>query len=159
MKKFLIIISILTVSFAYGQTTVKKSSISTSGGSYTNTNTTLLFTVGEIVIQEKTTGNIHISEGFIGPDINGVTGIEDYDELYGLHVYPNPVQTDLQIQLPANGTYEVHLFDLTGKELINRKINDMTMTLNLSRLPASVYLLVIIDRLHQQVKTLKIQKL
>ncbi len=159
MKKYLTIISILIVGFAYGQTTVKKSSISTSGGSYTNTNMTLVFTVGEVVIQEKTTGNIHISEGFIGPDINGVTGIEDYDELYGLQVHPNPVQTDLQIQLPANGTYEVHLFDLTGKELINRQSNDMTMTLNLTRLPASVYLLVIIDRLHQQAKTLKIQKL
>ncbi len=90
---------------------------------------------------------------------NTLVNISDYDSLKSILIYPNPVQTDLQIQLPANRTYEIRLFDLNGKQLIHRKTGDITCSINLSNLPASTYLLLIIDRSNRQAKTLKIQKI
>ena len=159
MKKTLLFIILLVSCFVFGQTSLKKSAISTAGGSHTNGNTTLIFTIGEIAVQEQTQGNIHLSEGFIGHDIQVLTGIEYYSELQGINVYPNPVLTDLYIELPNNQNYEIRLFDITGKELIRKQSLDKNKSLNLSALPANVYMLVIIDRIHRQIKSIKIQKL
>ncbi len=159
MKKIISIISILIVGFAYGQTTVKKSCISTSGGSHINGNVSLTYTVGEVAIQEKTQGNIQLSEGFITPDIYTTTGIEAYGELYGIQIYPNPVQTDLQIKLPAYQTFEIYLFDLNGKKITGTQTDKTIYSLNLTDLPASIYMLIIVDRNYKQYKSFKINKL
>ncbi len=147
------------MSFVYGQTAVKKSCISTSGGSYTNGNMTIIYAIGEVAVQENSQGNIHISEGFIAPDILTATGIEDYRELYGVRVFPNPVKDDLQIELPDEQNYEIRLFDLSGKELKNIFIEQSEYQLQMSHLPSGMYLLVVIDRINKQAKIIKIQKL
>jgi len=151
--------SILAIGFVYGQIAVKKSCISTSGGSYTNGNTTVTYAVGEVAVQENTQGNIHISEGFIGPDLLVATGIEDYGELYGINAFPNPVKDHLQIELPDEQNYEISLFDLSGKDLKNIFIEQSEYQLQMSHLPSGMYLLVVIDRINKQAKIIKIQKL
>ena len=160
MKKLLTIILVFTASFGFSQTTLVKSSISSGGGSATQGNTYLVYTMGETFVQEADQGSTHLSEGFIGADIAHLLGIEDYAQLEGLKVYPNPVKSNLNIELPEYNNYEIHLFDLTGKELINSQLEDMNNAqFDVSQLKTGVYLLSIIDRDNKKAKTIKVQKL
>jgi hypothetical protein len=160
MKKIITLLVLLTISFSFGQTTIKKSSISSGGGIVTQGNTTVLYTIGEVAVQENTVGTVHLSEGFIGPDMAALLDIEDYTQLQGINAYPNPVQTDLNISLPEYNNYELYLYDLNGKQLISTNIEDDNQTiLNLSSQKTGMYLLIIIDRKNKKSTSLKIQKL
>jgi len=52
MKTILSILSILVFSLGFGQTLIKKSSISTGGGSATSGNIQVIYTIGETAVQE-----------------------------------------------------------------------------------------------------------
>ncbi len=159
MKLYISLIAILTFTVGFGQIDIKKSSISTAGGSQTAGNTTLTYAIGEVAVQENTQGNTHISEGFIGPDIIRALGIEDYAQLAGVNIYPNPVTDYIHIDLPQSQQYEFYLFDLNGK-LINRYQSDeKTYTINIQNLQTAVYALVVIDKNHKRKTLIKIQKL
>jgi hypothetical protein len=73
MKAYLTIIALLITYISFGQTAIKKSSIDSGGDISTNGTLKIVYTIGEVALQENTTGNIHISEGFIGaiPTLNG----------------------------------------------------------------------------------------
>ena len=159
MKKTLLIVMLLFAYSAIAQVTVKKSSISTSGGSMTAGNKQVIFTVGEVNTQETDVGNTHLSEGFIGPDVAQLVGIQDYGTLQGVQVFPNPVKDMVQISLHESNTYEIRLFDLNGKELLTTQIKDTDQAqYNLSRLQTGVYLLIIIDRKNKLSRIVKLQK-
>ena len=159
MKKTLLIAMLLFTYGAIAQVNVKKSSISTSGGSMTAGNKQVIFTIGEVNVQETDVGNTHLSEGFIGPDVAELIGIQDYGTLQGVQVFPNPVKDNVQIRLPESNTYEIRLFDLNGKELWTKQIEDADQAqYNLSRLQTGVYLLIVIDRKNKLSHIIKLQK-
>jgi len=159
MKKILLIVLLLFLNSTIAQVEVKKSSISTSGGSISAGNKQVIFTVGEVNVQEADVGNTHLSEGFVGPDVAQLVGIQDYGTLQGVQIFPNPVKDRVQISLPESNTYEIHLFNLNGKELMTTQIEDIDHAqYNLSRLKTGVYLLVVIDRKNKLSRIIKIQK-
>ncbi len=144
-------------SYGYAQTTIKKSSISTDGGSQTVGTTQVVYTVGEVAVQENTIGTNHLSEGFIGADLIQALGIADYAELQNISVYPIPVDTDLNIELPNHIDYKVYLYDLNGKQLVHFNINN-SYTIDMSHYTTGVYLLIIIDEQHKSMKQIKVEK-
>ncbi len=143
---------------AYPQTAIKKSSVSPGGGSASNGNTSIVFSIGETAMHEQTQGNTHISEGFIGPDIKIALKVKDYSALTGIRVYPNPVMDDLYIDYSNRGAYEVHIFDVTGKEILAKPDNKSNIKLNLSSFPTGIYVVAIVDRKARKIKTYKIKK-
>ncbi len=158
MKKILLILMMLFVYVTSAHVSLKKSSISTSGGTMTLGNQEVIFTVGETNIQEIDTGNMHLSEGFIGPDIVEALGITDYGTLSGISVYPNPVKEDFNLSLPQGGTYEVYLYNLQGKQIFFRQVNGTQQNFDISRLTAAGYMLIVIDRDNKLKKSFKIIK-
>lgn len=144
---------------SYGQIHLKKSNLSSAGGSTENGTTHIIYSVGEVAVQENTQGNTHLSEGFIGPDIITAVGIEDYTELTGIFTYPNPVETFLNIELPENKDYEIYLYNLNGQQLLKTKTSGLkNKQLNLSAYPSTIYMLIIIDRKMKKTKIIKIEK-
>jgi Secretion system C-terminal sorting domain/PKD domain len=82
--------------------------------------------------------------------VSVVTGINDVKESYSAIIYPNPASTSIHIHiqggdLPENSQYV--LFDITGKQILNGKINgdDTSITLS-SSVTDGVYLLQINNR-------------
>ena len=160
MKHLLTIIAFMSLCLGFSQTTLRKSSLSTGGGSASSGNLYMIYAIGEIGVQESTVTNTLLSEGFVGPDLTAILGIEDYGVLQGLKLYPNPVKDQLHIDLPDDMTYEVHIFDLTGKEVFTNRIeNNHQAQYNVSNLKTGLYLLVVIDRKNKQSATVKLQKL
>lgn len=160
MKYFFSLLLTIWSVFGYSQTALRKSSLSAGGGSATQGSMYMVYALGEIGVQEHTTGTIHLSEGFVGPDITAIVGIEDYGVLQGLKVFPNPVKDNFEINLPDIKTYEVHIFNLTGQEIFNKNIdNNDHASYNISNFNTGVYLLVIVNREDKLSATVKLQKL
>ncbi len=158
MKTTFLIISLLFGFVATAQISIKKNSISTSGGVMISGSQEIIYTVGETNIQEVDTGNIHLSEGFIGPDITEALGITGYGTLTGITVYPNPVKDYFMLNLPENGTYEVYFYNLQGKQILYRQTKKSEETFEVSQLPVSGYMLIVIDRKNKLKKSFKIIK-
>lgn len=160
MKNLFTILFLFIISTGFGQLVIQKASLSSGGGSATSGNLHIVYALGEIGVQEVDNSSLHLSEGFVGPDIAKVVGIEDYGVLEGLTVYPNPVKNYVNLQFPADNDYEIHIFDLTGKEVFQQvSESNSEAQYQLSNLKAGVYLLVVIDRTQQLSATVKLQKM
>ncbi len=160
MKITLSILFILLFNFGFSQTQIKKSSISTGGGTATSGNTQVLFTLGETAIQEQTQGNLHLSEGFISVDILSSIGYTDYALLAGVNIYPNPVVDRAVIQLPVVSAYDLFIYDLKGNEIMKLQINNVDFyRIDLPTLQAGFYLVHIVDQEHRKHSIIKIEKL
>jgi hypothetical protein len=160
MRKLLIILTLLTVTAGFSQVAIRKSSVSTGGGSASGGNLYMVYAIGEIGVQEADAGNLHLSEGFVGPDITQIVGIENYGTLEGLNIFPNPVKTNVNIELPETGNYEIYIYDLTGKQLLQNKVeDDYQVQINMSNYKTGVYIMAIVDRTGKKAKTVKLQKL
>jgi len=120
----------------------------------------VVYTIGEVAVQEDKQGNIRISEGFIGPDILASLSVADYGQLLGVSIFPNPVQDNLQVQWATTGTYEFYFYDMTGKLIWQQTTSGKQQVVcHLTHWKTGVYLLVIVDRNHHQSTHIKIQKL
>ena len=161
MKTTLIILGLLTASLCFSQTEIKKSSVSSGGGSQTVASTKIIYTVGEVVVQESKQETTQISEGFIGLDmaVSKALGLEKYGTLWGVKVYPNPVSDILSVELAKTNNCDLYLYDTTGKLILQKSVNSYPAQINVSGLKPGVYLLCIIDRKNHKYKNIKIQKL
>ncbi len=152
------LIFIVSATSAYSQAEIKTSSISTGGGSADNGTVNIIYTVGELAIREQSQGDKHISEGFITPDIKVTLKAEDYTELTGIKVFPNPVKDNLHINNSNEEEYEIHIFDIAGKEILVKTDKKFDVKVNMSSFPSGVYVMAIVDRSNSKIKTFKIKK-
>ncbi len=153
-----LIIFLLSFSLS-AQSELYKSSLAPAGRVGGSSNYKVVFTVGELAVQENTVGNDHLSEGFIGPDLAHIMGIEDYAVLNGVRLFPNPVKTDLQISFPEYGRYEIHVFDMAGHEVFSTETEGTETRIAMQSLDKAMYLVYIIDRETQRATSFKVEKL
>jgi len=158
MRYLITIILILTGISGFAQTDIRKSSISSGGGSVKVGSMQVVYAVGEVAVQENTQSNIHISEGFIGKDIGVALGVEDFGIMTGVKVYPIPVSDLLNISLSENGNYEYFITNISGEKLVEKTGNELSKKIDLTGLPSGVYLLTIVERGHKKVVSVKIVK-
>ncbi len=153
---------LLTMAVSFGlsaQTQIRKSSISSGGGSSHVGNITVIYALGEVAIAESTQGNTHVSEGFIGPDIAALMGVEDYTKLSGVQVYPNPAIDELHVAFGRTGNYRVSLFDASGKLIYTQTVSgEDSLILPVSSLATGIYFVGIVDTDNNQFTSMQIQK-
>ncbi len=158
----LIIYLLITALFSfsgYSQTAIKYSTINSGGARAENGNVAIEQTIGELMVREQTQGKVSLSEGFIHPDILISLGVDDdYLELKGVKVYPNPVSDKINVYLPEVNAYLFYLYDTKGRQLISKESAVKKMEINIAGLPAGTYLLIVMNRKDKKVTTIKIQK-
>ena len=144
MKKITSIL-ILFISLAgFSQTAIEKSTIDSGGATTTNGTLTIVYTIGEVAVQENTNGTIHISEGFIGTDTMSSLGLGDYTQLAGVQLYPNPATDFVNLRFSKEANYEIYIYDLLGKEVNTYQVNNSnTQRIALGQLPNAVYLVLV----------------
>ncbi|WP_281310701.1 right-handed parallel beta-helix repeat-containing protein [Flavobacterium flavigenum] len=71
--------------------------------------------------------------------------IEDTNSGFTFNYYPNPVKNILTIELENEITKGalIELFDLSGKLILNKNVNEQTQILDLENLPAGAYVLTL----------------
>ncbi|RYM33999.1 T9SS type A sorting domain-containing protein [Brumimicrobium glaciale] len=159
MKKLVTIITSFVVTVGFSQTTIIKSSLDSGGASVINGTKTVIYTLGEVAVQETTIGNIHISEGFLGPNIIGTSDLDNYSPLEGLNIYPNPTTNFVNIDFKKSDIYEISLYNINGKQVFTIKTDQTnTQRLNLENYNNGTYLLVVKNNNEQSFKTFRIIK-
>mgnify|MGYP003639809058 CR=1 FL=1 len=121
--------------------TIEKFSIDSGGNSTSSGNIIVLYTIGEVNVQELNTGNILLSEGFISSDFGETLSIGD-DNLIDnqLLLYPNPAKDLVTItNLPFEKT-EIIIFDINGKAIVTKIVNTETARIDTSNFLNGVYL-------------------
>lgn len=122
--------------------TIEKFSIDSGGNSTSNGNIIVLYTIGEVNVQELNAGNILLSEGFISSDFGETLSIGDENSIGNqLLLYPNPAKDLVTFANLPLGETQIKVFDLSGKEVFSKHINSETTTINTTNFANGVYLL------------------
>ncbi|NQU32970.1 MAG: T9SS type A sorting domain-containing protein [Bacteroidetes bacterium] len=153
------LIAAIFISINLTAQTIIKESIDSGGGVLTETGVKIVQTIGEVMITEKSNGNLLVSEGFITPEIaKSLDVAESYDVLQAI-LFPNPTSSGIvNIQLPVRQSYVIDVFDLSGKEVIRKVTSEYNVVLNFSELPNSTYVVIIKSETERQISISKIVK-
>jgi hypothetical protein len=73
---------------------------------------------------------------------NYIVGVVEADAI-GIRVYPNPMENELRIDLPSQGTYHIEFRDLTGRLIATRSQCQGTCTLQREGAASGMYELLI----------------
>lgn len=122
--------------------TIEKFSIDSGGNSTSNGNIIVLYTIGEVNVQELNAGNILLSEGFISSDFGETLSIGDENSMDNqLLLYPNPAKDLVTFANLPHGETHIKVFDLSGKEVFSKHTNSETTTINTAQFTNGIYLL------------------
>jgi hypothetical protein len=132
--------------------------VATQGDSYTNSNGSVDFTIGEVVINTESNGATDITQGFHQTNWNFV-GLDDYAPLYEVSVFPNPVETSLNIKAPSFENVTYTIYDATGRIVAqNKLVGDLTIV-EVSALAPGAYSLILLGKNQNKLKTFKLVKI
>lgn len=135
--------------------------VPTSGGDATGGGGTVSYSVGQIVYTTNIGTNGSSAQGVQQPyEISIVTEIENAKEIsLSLFVYPNPTTDFLKLNLGNYKTKDLsyQLFDINGKLLENKKIEEIEITISMENHAASSYFLKVIEN-NKELKAFKIIK-
>ena len=106
-----------------------------------------------------------IASGFLMSKIQvkpqSVTGIKNHESNIGMSIYPNPVESELTIELqnPENNQLLYYtLTDALGKTVITGNLAELKTTVNTSNLDKGIYFIAVINGNNKVIKTTKIIK-
>ncbi len=158
-KNFFSMIFVLIVTNLSAQTVITRSAISSIG--YTNTvgSTKLLCTVGELNVNEITHGVVHISEGFINPELAIITGVSEYSNKgIDVSLYPNPAVNFVNVKFSKQASYKIDLYSANGKMIKTYTTYNTLKQIPVSNLSVGKYLLIIKNKNNKTYRTFKLIK-
>ena len=86
----------------------------------------------------------HGERGFTTLSLTSTASVNEEQKIKFV-MYPNPVETELNIVVPSNiKTAQVEVYNILGKMVLSRKIDAAYNTLNVSNLNAGLYLVKIV---------------
>jgi len=152
MKKHILVLSSLfTLTAASAQEV-----ISTQGDSYSTTNGSIDFTIGEVVIDTGTDGTNDLTQGFHQTNWNFL-GVDDFAPNYEAIIFPNPTQDVLNIRTSDFERVTYTLYDAQGKLVLQAELSSEVTPIQVSRLAPGSYSLTLNNET-QNLKTFKLIK-
>ena len=150
--KQIVLIQLLFAATVQAQS-LKPEAVSTTSGIMTQSNGSLTFTVGELIMQGFTDsqGNT-LGNGFT-ESVNGSTQTvaieEPPKEIIDLRVYPNPGNDFVKVDILSTrlNNFSLQVFDVTGNRLLSDSYNGISkqIMLNTSDWASGVYFLKLLD--------------
>lgn len=168
--KYLLIISTnfwLFVLFLTGTGTTTAQQVVSTAGDYTgNSAVQMSWTIGEVVTTTVNSEDNILTQGFHQSRIT-ITAIDKLIDLgFGISAFPNPASESVILRfdhMPDKQTdwlgkdYYFQLYDLSGKLLIYKHIEDMETVILMASFIPSTYFLKIIKN-NKEIRTFKIIK-
>jgi len=155
---------IITLLLSFGLTELQaQEAITASGGEASGSGGTVSYSIGQMTYTTFTGSNGTIEQGvqhaylITEGDDNG-TNVETSISLKHT-VYPNPVRDHLTLQIDVSqiNQLSLELYDLTGKMVLRKRINNGNTPINMKNLNPAIYFLRIYQD-HQEIRTFKIIK-
>ncbi len=146
--------ALLVISFFSALALGAQEVIATQGGTYSNSNGMIDFTVGEVVVNTENDGSTIITQGFQQTNWNFL-GVENHSPSYEANIYPNPTAKQLNIQTNAFVDVTYTLYDGQGKIVLQDKLRGEKTSIEVAQLKPGNYSL----NLNNEGKNLKTFKL
>ncbi len=160
MKKLVFIfLWVWSWSLLSAQATLYKTSWAPDGGSGRNGTTVIQYSMGEVFVDESNIATKHFSEGFIGPDLQAFLDANNMPPVEGLHIFPNPVKDFLYVRFDRTARYQVKIYDLSGKKILETETGNRELQLDLRQLKAGYYLLIVTQPDENRFSAIKIRKI
>ena len=137
MKLIITALVILYTTIIQGQI-ISNYSIDSGGDAINTGSLTMIYTIGEVNLQELNAGNIYISEGFINPSIFESLSTKSY-LLSPIVIYPNPTSKFLNITT-KDEISKIDIFDLNGRKM---SVENPNKQIDVSYLSTGIYLVKI----------------
>lgn len=148
--------TIFLLSLLYTLAVSAQEVVSTQGDSYSNASANIDFTIGEIVINTRTSGTIELTQGFHQTNWNFV-GIQDHSPSFNATIFPNPTSEVLNIRTSAHKNVSFTVFDTKGNLVLQDKLSGKQTTIQVSKLATGSYSVVLKDHT-QNLKTFNLIK-
>jgi hypothetical protein len=128
----------LFMGIGYAQS-FEKFSIDSGGASTSADGIQMLYTIGEVNVQELSASDIYLSEGFINGDLLGSTlGINKAEvSALKIKVYPNPASEVIHINSDIQLT-KIEMFDVLGKQVF---VSSYMNKINVEQYKSGIYIL------------------
>ncbi|MFL5764690.1 MAG: T9SS type A sorting domain-containing protein [Bacteroidia bacterium] len=145
MKNTLLLFAVIFSSgFCFSQSLVP-TVVGSAGASGTSASGNIDWTVGEIMTETFSSGNI-ITQGFHQPWTNLTTSVSNLPAVPAFDVYPNPVSDYLKIHFSGAGSYSLNLYDAQGRIVFSGSAEDLPLTvIPVADLDAGLYFLSVYD--------------
>jgi hypothetical protein len=117
--------------------------ISSQGETYSNTNGSIDFTVGEVVINTGSNGTNDLTQGFHQTNWNFL-GLEDFAPDFHATIFPNPTQDVLNIKTSVFENVTYTLYDAQGKLVLQNILSAEQTPIQVSQLAPGSYSLELI---------------
>lgn len=158
MKIQVIIILLIVQLSAFCQLNIDKSSIDSGGASVKTGNISIIYTLGEVARQEVTKNSIHLSEGFLSPELSVKVSIEGFDLIDAATVFPNPTADFITIGFSKVDNYSIFIFDNSGQLIQKSKYLSKEISIDMSNYNSGFYQVLIKTKDNKQYKAYKIIK-
>jgi hypothetical protein len=152
MKKFILFFLFLLYNLTNAQEV-----ISTQGDSFSNSTLGIDYTIGEVAILTLTNSSNILTQGFHQTNLT-VLGIDDYDASFQVHIFPNPANRVLNLELLNFEGLNYEIYDMLGRLFLKDKILNSKTFIDVNRLSNGLYLLVLTGENNQKLKTYRIIK-
>ena len=124
---------------------ITMSSIDSGGDLATSGDIEMLYTIGEVNVQELSVSDIQLSEGFISIGLaQNTLGIEDLPVLVGILVYPNPTTNSIVIKGLVEKS-KITIYDINGRTVLDRNFKVEDQSINIEHLSWGGYILKIFN--------------
>lgn len=131
--------------------------IAVQGRSYTNTLSSIDFTIGEPVISTFSIPSTNLTQGLHQTNLT-VLGLDDFNTEYAIKVFPNPTNDIIKLDLIDYQNLKFGLYDILGREIKKNSITDRLTQINMEHLNQGIYILTILSENNEKLKTYKIIK-
>ncbi len=132
-----------------------------AGGNASGSGGSASYSIGQTVYTTHIGANGSVAQGVQQPyEISIVTGIKDAKDIsLSFVVYPNPTTDLLKLKIDAypNQDLAYHLYQINGKILETRKLEDIETSISMAHLASGVYFLKITE-VDKDIKTFQIIK-
>lgn len=130
--------------------------VSTQGDSYSNGSASVDFTIGEVIIDTGSDGSNDVTQGFHQTNWK-FNGLDDFAPEISIEVYPNPVQSDLNVKTESVSDIFFTLYDVEGRKVLSDKLDGQLTSIRVQDLPAGSYTLNFKDE-NRKLKSYKLIK-
>ena len=130
--------------------------ISSRGGSHTNLNGSIHFTIGEVIVNTESDGNNTITQGFHQTNWT-FAGVDNHDKNYEVIIFPNPMEETLNIRTKVFKNVSYILYDTQGKMIMQNELLKEKTSLQVSSLAPSKYSLILFNK-KEKLKTFSLIK-
>ncbi|MBO7133652.1 MAG: T9SS type A sorting domain-containing protein [Bacteroidales bacterium] len=157
MKKILILFCVLMTGIgAFAQ-----SAVTASGGEASGNSGNLSYSIGQTFCSANSGTSGLINEGVQHPyEIYDVTDVQSAIlEEISLSAFPNPTSNYLTLRIENDDIegFDCTMYDISGKEILQKRITSSETSLDMNSLPSATYF-VRVTKQNREVKTFKIVK-